>query len=520
MGNANLEIGNGLNLIKGSLTDLDANTYCANAGIGASTQTPTAYDQAATFNGGNQYLIIPSNSSLQIGGKSFSISGWINPSVLSNTIVSKVSYGILEWEIEFIDGVLIVLLGNGGSSWTTSFNSSVRLSANQWTFFCVTFNGSTANIYINGSTSSGSTNASITTSGSGTFQIASNPYGGWYTGSVSGVGFWNTALSTGQITALYNAGNGLTYSGIQQAGLSSNLVSYWELNENSGASLYYDSVTSTGNNLTPYNTPTNSVGPIATATASSQSLINNFVKGIKGLGLWNNFVCWPLRSSQNASATQTAYSLGGLGSYNGSLVNNPFWTSTGIQKTTDSYQYISLPNFDIASAGQFSATSVFNLSSYSNSNQIIPIGINCNGSNVVAGTGLFVYVDSGSLNVRVASQNMSGGNGERYIDQSPSRSSFLGNNFNWQSGAIGSSPSFNGSSDVNGTYNSNVQGTGTAFTNGSSPSSGIGLTQNGSGWSSNISFSSFLTTAISQTQQSQLYSLYKSTLGVGLNLQP
>jgi len=58
--------------------------------------------------------------------------------------------------------------------------------------------------------------------------------------------------------------------------------------------------------------------------------INDFVKGIKALGLWNSMVCWPLRSSQNAGTGSTAYSLGGLGTYNGTLVNGPTWGASGI----------------------------------------------------------------------------------------------------------------------------------------------------------------------------------------------
>jgi hypothetical protein len=42
-------------------------------------------------------------------------------------------------------------------------------------------------------------------------------------------------------------------------------------------------------------------------------------------------VCWPLRSSQNAGTGTTAYSLGGVGTYNGSLVNGPTWGPNGVQ---------------------------------------------------------------------------------------------------------------------------------------------------------------------------------------------
>ena len=70
---------------------------------------------------------------------------------------------------------------------------------------------------------------------------------------------------------------------------------------------------------------------VTDATAKGQ--INAFVKGVKDLGLYNNMVCWPLRSAQNAGSGTTAYSLGGLGIYNATLVNSPARGVDGITTT-------------------------------------------------------------------------------------------------------------------------------------------------------------------------------------------
>jgi hypothetical protein len=69
---------------------------------------------------------------------------------------------------------------------------------------------------------------------------------------------------------------------------------------------------------------------IAASGATDHWNIQQFVKGIKDLGLWSNMVCWPLRSTQNAGTGTTAYSLGGLGTFNGTLVNGPVWAPDGI----------------------------------------------------------------------------------------------------------------------------------------------------------------------------------------------
>jgi hypothetical protein len=79
-----------------------------------------------------------------------------------------------------------------------------------------------------------------------------------------------------------------------------------------------------------------------TNTAGRQQ-ISRFVTGVKDLGLWSSMVCWPLRSTQNAGTGTTAYSLGGLGTFNGTLTNGPTWGADGItfDGTNDR---IALPN--------------------------------------------------------------------------------------------------------------------------------------------------------------------------------
>lgn len=99
---------------------------------------------------------------------------------------------------------------------------------------------------------------------------------------------------------------------------------------------------------------------ITDGTAKLQ--INTFVVGVKALSLFNNMVCWPLRSAQNKGSGLVAYSLGGLGTYNGTLTNMvPTWGTDGItfDGTND---YIST-----ALTSGFSAVSVFGISKRSGS---------------------------------------------------------------------------------------------------------------------------------------------------------
>ena len=63
--------------------------------------------------------------------------------------------------------------------------------------------------------------------------------------------------------------------------------------------------------------------------ATPRKQIRDFSAGVNDRGLWNNIACWPLRSSQNYGSGTTAFSLGGLGTYNGTLVGPPTWESDG-----------------------------------------------------------------------------------------------------------------------------------------------------------------------------------------------
>jgi hypothetical protein len=85
--------------------------------------------------------------------------------------------------------------------------------------------------------------------------------------------------------------------------------------------------------------------------------INAFVIGLKALGLWGSMVCWPLRSAQN-SGTGTAYSLGGFGTYNGTLAGSPLptWGVDGITFTSGFSQTINIPNITITATDLILAT--------------------------------------------------------------------------------------------------------------------------------------------------------------------
>jgi hypothetical protein len=80
--------------------------------------------------------------------------------------------------------------------------------------------------------------------------------------------------------------------------------------------------------------------------ASDRAAVSAFVRGVKDLGLYQSMVCWPLRSTQNAGTGTTAYSLGGLGTFNGTLIAGPTWGADGIRSADGgSTRYIQTASF-------------------------------------------------------------------------------------------------------------------------------------------------------------------------------
>jgi hypothetical protein len=343
-----MPLSTGTNIILRSGQDPDALAYFARAGIASGTQTPSSYDNAASFNGSTQFLSIPSNSTLTVTGTSFTYAFWANtPNTSNGMVISKTaSTDIREFQISLNTGGVAEFRLFPDGTFANSLvirTSASSFSANTWNFFVFRYDSSAATIgiSINGGafTSLGSIPA-ITQTNTNPLNLGAfvNTSGGLnYTGQLASVGFWKKALTASEVTQLWNAGAGRTYGSLD-TGLRNNLISWWALNGTSSAVSLTDShgvVTGTPNNLTNNGTVTASnIGPIVTSLTDSRRLISDFVRGIKSLGLWNSMVCWPLRSSQNASTTLTARSLGGLGTFDAALANftnaATAWGSNGV----------------------------------------------------------------------------------------------------------------------------------------------------------------------------------------------
>jgi hypothetical protein len=245
---------------------------------------------------------------------------------------------------------------------------------------------------------------------------------------------------------------------------------------------------------------------VQTSGATDRAALNFFVKGIKRLGLWDDMVCWPLRSSQNAGTGSTAYSLGGLGTYNGTLINGPTWGEDGIAFSQDSSEHILTSLTPSSSVDQFvfavfecnaqGAGTNFNVV-VSSRNPISPAGGWTAAQEWAGGFGTLLWADAGSLNLLDINQIIDG-----------SYNSAL-----WRY-SLSSSPQ-----NIGITVNTlSEQSTSGARTQGASNPIVLGNEQPTSTRSlgGNLSFAAYITA--SSVNNAALRSLYKSTLGQGLSL--
>lgn len=157
---------------------------------------------AANFNGGNRlysnYQILPASVSFWIKTNSFG--GFKNMFAMTADNDTKAIYLVQGLS----DGKLRFYSDNG-----SILTSSAQVADNQWHHIVVNATGGQISIWVDGSldaTAAGNVGSygSISKFGWGAY-----PHGGdFLTGQLDAGGFWNRALTSAEVTELYNAGAG------------------------------------------------------------------------------------------------------------------------------------------------------------------------------------------------------------------------------------------------------------------------------------------------------------------------
>ena len=251
---------------------------------------------------------------------------------------------------------------------------------------------------------------------------------------------------------------------------------------------------------------------LAFAAASGATDIANlsaFVEGVKSLGLWDSMVCWPLRSSQNAGTGSTAYSLGGLGTYNGTLVNGPTWGVDGLTILGSSSQSVTIgDDATLKRQNQVGLALVFSTASTSNFSNF-----GCLLGKTPGGAG---FNHNYQWNERLNERNVSFSTGDG-VSQVVNLNVALGANTD-KHFLLGSAKA----GDVSKVkHNANaIQSAANALTQFNATDDTLKFNLSGVGHADGgeFSFGALFASDLSDSQMTGLYSLYKSTLGQGLGL--
>lgn len=199
--------------------------------VGSSGSEPFSFGNALQFDGTDDYVNF---SSLPKTSSNLTVSFWLK--VLSN---SSTPNGIIksqdgnnqlyDWIIGIQNGKIIVYNWRSAGSPLNKYTYSTVLTLNSWFHVGFVWDGTTNIIFLNGISDAIS---ATTTTGSG--WLAGNYFGTSYLPSsnyfaniqLDEIAMWNTALSSTDISNLYNSGNG-DYATNYNSG---NLVAYWRMN--------------------------------------------------------------------------------------------------------------------------------------------------------------------------------------------------------------------------------------------------------------------------------------------------
>lgn len=237
-------------------------------------------DHANDFNGSTQYLSRAYTSALNFAGGNFTIAAWVrvDAATLSDIFVSMFKYSTNErcYALGFNGATnrFEFWVSANGLTYTTLASSSSYAPATAWLFVVARYEvndtGAEMKLSVNGGTvTTASLAGGAFTATTAPFAIAADGNAtSHFDGKIDSVGVWDRPIEDAEITQLYNSGSGLEYSGLD-AGLLSDLVSWWSLKE-TGTASRADSHGS--NTLTHANSPAYIAGFVSPGAADEDPI--------------------------------------------------------------------------------------------------------------------------------------------------------------------------------------------------------------------------------------------------------
>lgn len=220
--------------IHGSITLTDTNTVTQADGMNARYA-----GKAADFERDNsEYLSLSDNADIRAGDTNFTIATWVKfESINTSSIVAKDSVSGRDYTLDVFGGNFRFYINGGGAANLMVANGTAV--ADRW-YYLVAWHDSGADTISlqvdNGTTVSVNTSGAVPATTSTAFNIGARQYSGnedYTDGAIDAVGYWKRVLSAQERTLLYNNSLSLPYKDFSNS-LKSHLVSYWNLDEDSG----------------------------------------------------------------------------------------------------------------------------------------------------------------------------------------------------------------------------------------------------------------------------------------------
>jgi hypothetical protein len=188
-------------------------------GSNTAVNTNTTYstgkiNNGAVFNGTSAKLL---PTDITIFNGDFSVSMWVSRNAAQDGYIfgrttSTSPYGTFNIYYGNGDSLLHSGLYNTAASFQEP-TTTTTLTQNTWYHFVFTVSGTTMKAYVNGSQQGGDVTFTGTRGNVGTTCFGQRNDDGAvkYSGGLDEVGVWNRALSSTEVTSLYNGGSGFQY---------------------------------------------------------------------------------------------------------------------------------------------------------------------------------------------------------------------------------------------------------------------------------------------------------------------
>lgn len=177
---------------------------------------------AASFLAANQeYLSVDDNAALSMGDIDFTITGWfkLGTTGLVDIVGKYNNYGTANREYSIYHNnsggkLTFVVSSNGTTAATVVANNFGTLSVDTWYFFAAVHDSvnNQIRLSVNAGTADVYAYSGGVLNGNSPFIIGALPAASRYaTGAIDEIGVWKRALTSQEISDLYNSGNGLAY---------------------------------------------------------------------------------------------------------------------------------------------------------------------------------------------------------------------------------------------------------------------------------------------------------------------